>query len=56
MIIGKGGKMIKKIGEEARHDIEAFLDKRVYLELHVRVAEGWKNDQMKLRGFGYQQK
>ena len=53
ILIGKGGNMLKKIGGEARKDIEAFLQKRVYLDLHVRVNEGWRDNNMKLRGFGY---
>ena len=54
ILIGKGGSMLKKIGGEARKDIEQFLQKRVYLDLHVRVNEGWRDNNLKLRGFGYQ--
>ena len=53
MIIGKQGKMIKKLGTQARREIEAFLNKKVHIELYVRVSEGWKDDSRKLRGFGY---
>ena len=53
ILIGKGGTMLKKIGGEARKDIEQFLQKRVYLDLHVRVTEGWRDNNFKLRGFGY---
>ncbi|HHG84307.1 MAG TPA: GTPase Era [Bacteroidetes bacterium] len=53
MVVGKGGKMIKSIGTDARPDIEAFLGKKVYLDLHVRVASDWKNNTMRLRNFGY---
>jgi GTPase len=53
MIIGKGGRMLKQIGTDARRDIEAFLDKRVFLELYVRVSAGWKDQDSSLRGFGY---
>lgn len=53
MVVGKGGRMIKNIGKDARPDIEAFLGKKVYLDLHVRVASDWKNNTMRLRNFGY---
>lgn len=55
IIVGKGGKMIKDIGTEARKSIEEFLEKKIYLELHVRVAEGWKDNSMRLRSFGYRE-
>ncbi|MCD7972153.1 MAG: GTPase Era [Candidatus Azobacteroides sp.] len=54
IIIGKGGKMLKKVGMEARKDIEAFFDKKVYLELFVKVEKDWHNKDNKLRLFGYQ--
>lgn len=53
MIIGKGGKMIKAVGTDARKDIEEFLQNKVHLELYVRVSEGWKDDSRRLKGFGY---
>jgi GTP-binding protein Era len=53
MVVGKGGTMIKKIGQEARVDIEDWLSKKVYLELHVKVAENWKDNSLRLRYFGY---
>ena len=53
ILIGKGGSMIKKLGAEARKSMEAWLDTKVYLELHVRVREGWRDDESALRGFGY---
>ena len=53
IIIGKGGSMLKKIGTEARKDIEKFFDKRVYLELFVKVEKDWRNRENKLRSFGY---
>lgn len=55
ILIGKQGKMIKKIGESARKDIEQFLDKRVYLDLHVRVTENWKDSGFHLKIFGYKE-
>jgi GTPase len=54
MIIGKRGSMLKRIGSEARADIEIFLGKKVFLQLYVRVSEGWKDSQQHLRGFGYE--
>ena len=53
IIIGKGGSAIKKLGTEARKDIERFLGKKVYLELHVKVKENWRNDDKMLKYFGY---
>jgi GTP-binding protein Era len=55
MVIGKGGSMLKKIGKAARFDIERFLQKKVFLELFVKVSEGWKDSNSYLRGFGYDQ-
>ena len=53
IIIGHGGNKIKKVGIEARKDIEAFFQKRVYLELFVKVEKDWRNKESKLRAFGY---
>lgn len=53
IIIGKGGEKIKKVGIEARHDIEKFFDKKVYLEIFVKVEKDWRNRENKLRQFGY---
>ncbi len=53
IIIGKRGSMLKRIGTEARKDIEKFFDKRVYLELFVKVEKDWRNRENKLRAFGY---
>jgi len=53
IIIGKGGAMLKKVGTEARQDIEKFFGKRVYLELFVKVEANWRNRENKLRSFGY---
>ena len=55
MLIGKGGRTLKKIGTAARIDIEEFLRTRVHLTLYVRVSNNWKNSISALRGFGYQQ-
>lgn len=53
ILIGKGGAMLKKVGTEARKDIEKFFDKSVYLELFVKVEPNWRNRENKLRQFGY---
>ena len=54
IIIGQGGKMLKKVGTEARKDIEAFFDKKVFLELFVKVEKDWRNKDKDLKDFGYQ--
>ncbi|MBR4971298.1 MAG: GTPase Era [Paludibacteraceae bacterium] len=54
IIIGQGGKMLKKVGTEARKDIETFFDKKVFLELYVKVEKDWRNKENKLKDFGYQ--
>ena len=53
ILIGRGGSMLKKVGTEARKDIERFFDKRVYLELFVKVEPNWRNRENKLKAFGY---
>lgn len=53
IVIGKGGKSLKKVGSEARKDIEAFFEKKIFLELYVKVEKDWRNKEIKLRGFGY---
>ena len=54
IIIGKNGDMLKKIGTMARQDIEAMLDKKVYLELWVRVKNDWRNNNFLIKNFGYE--
>jgi GTPase len=53
IIIGHQGKMLKKIGTEARKDIESFLQKKVMLTTHVKVDDNWRNDSRRLKGYGY---
>ena len=53
ILIGKGGSMLKKVGTQARHDIETFFGKRVFLEIFVKVEPNWRNRENKLRQFGY---
>lgn len=52
IIIGKGGKLIKRVGELARLEIEEFLDSPVYLELYVTVKDNWRRDIRKLKELG----
>ena len=54
IIIGKHGAMLREIGKQARGDIERMLDAKVYLELWVKVKEGWRNNQYQMRNFGYE--
>lgn len=53
IIIGKGGKSLKKVGSEARRDLEAFFGKKIFLQLFVKVEKDWRNKESKLRYFGY---
>ncbi len=54
IIIGKGGSMLKKVGMMARKDVEAFFQKKVFLELFVKVEKDWRNRDKQLKMFGYQ--
>ena len=53
IIIGKKGAMLKKIGELARTDIEAFMGTKVFLQTWVKVKENWRDSQAQLRNFGF---
>ena len=53
ILIGKNGSKLKKVGTEARLDIEKFFGKKVYLELFVKVEKDWRNRENKLKAFGY---
>jgi GTP-binding protein Era len=52
IVVGKGGAMIKRVGTEARHDLEELLGTRVYLDLHVKVREDWRDNQRLLDELG----
>ena len=52
IVVGKGGDMIKRIGTDARRDLEQMLDGRVYLDLHVKVREDWRDDERMLDELG----
>jgi GTP-binding protein Era len=54
ILLGKGGSAIKQLGTEARETIELFLDKRVFLDLAVKVKDNWRDDDRTLKFFGYQ--
>lgn len=53
ILIGRGGSMLRRVGMDARKDIEKFFDKRIFLELFVKVEANWRNRENKLRAFGY---
>ncbi|MCO5248460.1 MAG: GTPase Era [Chitinophagales bacterium] len=55
IIIGKGGGMLKKVGTEARRDLEDFFQKKVFLQTHVKVLANWRNNDRSLRNFGYKE-
>ncbi len=55
IVIGKGGQQLKRIGQRARHAIEQLLGHRVFLELWVKVREGWADDDRALRSLGYEE-
>lgn len=55
IIIGKGGSMLKKISSYSRHDIEKFLNEKVYLKLWVKVKKEWRDNPNILRELGYKQ-
>ena len=55
ILIGKGGNLLKKIGTEARLELEKITEKKVYLELQVKVEKDWRKKEKILKSFGYQQ-
>lgn len=55
IIIGHRGSKLKKVGSEARADLEQFLGKKVFLQLFVKVNEDWRNSDRQLRRFGYEE-
>jgi GTP-binding protein Era len=54
MVIGEGGERLKRIGSEARQELEKLLDAKVFLELWVKVRSGWADDEAHLRSYGYE--
>ena len=55
IIIGKKGAAIKKLGTESRIEMEDFFQKKVFLQLYVKVDEGWRESRRELRKFGYEE-
>lgn len=53
IVIGEGGKAIKRLGTDARKDIEEFLGKKVFLQLFVKVQKNWRDNVLLLKKFGY---
>lgn len=53
IIIGHKGSMLKKVGTAARKELEEFLQKKVFLEIFVKVGDNWRNDERMLKNFGY---
>jgi len=54
MVIGEGGERLKRIGTEARQELEKLMDAKVFLELWVKVRSGWADDEARVRSFGYE--
>ncbi|MDH0863292.1 GTPase Era [Mitsuaria sp. GD03876] len=54
MVIGQGGERLKRIGSEARQELETLMDARVFLELWVKVRSGWADSEEHLRSYGYE--
>ena len=54
MVIGGGGERLKRIGSEARQELETLMDAKVFLELWVKVRSGWADDEAHLRSYGYE--
>lgn len=54
MVIGEGGERLKRIGSEARQELERLWDAKVFLELWVKVRSGWADDEAHLRSYGYE--
>ena len=55
IIIGEGGKALKRVGIQARHEMEKFFGKQIFLETYVKVEEDWRKNKNKLKKFGYDQ-
>ena len=53
IIIGKGGEMLKRIGKEARIEMEKFIENKVFLQTFVKVDKDWRQSSQKLKKYGY---
>ena len=54
IIIGHKGEMLKKVGMAARLELEKFLGKKVFLQMYVKVSDNWRNNDRRLKEFGYE--
>ena len=54
MVIGEKGERLKRIGTEARQELEKLMDAKVFLEIWVKVRSGWADDEARVRSFGYE--
>jgi GTP-binding protein Era len=54
MVIGEGGERLKRIGTEAREELEKLMDAKVFLQIWVKVRTGWADDEARVRSFGYE--
>jgi GTP-binding protein Era len=54
MVIGEGGEKLKRIGTEARQELEQLFDAKVFLQIFVKVRSGWADDDARVRSFGYE--
>src|SRR5690606_29808398 len=55
IVIGQGGTALKRVGIQAREELEHFLGKKIFLETHVKVEDNWRKNKNKLKRFGYDQ-
>ena len=55
-MIGKGGAMLRRIGSQARHEIEKMLEMQVNLQLWVKVKKDWRDSDYMIKNFGYDKK
>ncbi len=53
ILIGSQGKALKKVGREARLDMETFFGKKVFIEMRVKVKKDWRNNERLIKKFGY---
>jgi GTP-binding protein Era len=53
IVIGKAGSSLKKVGTDARKDLEKFFGKKIFLETHVKVSDNWRKQKLRLKQFGY---
>jgi len=54
MVIGEKGEKLKRMGTDARQELERLMDAKVFLEIWVKVRSGWADDEARVRSFGYE--